>query len=64
MAYHFPTIPPLDHPTSGFGSQAPAKALSNDQNWLMADLGDARAFLRAERARGKFTPVFDAGLDD
>ena len=54
----------LDHPASGVGPQAIAKALSNDQLWLMAGLGDVRAFLRAERARGKFTPIFDGGLDD
>ena len=40
-----------------------AKARRNDRHWQMADLDPIRAFLRSERDRGAFTPVFDGGLD-
>ena len=40
-----------------------AKARRNDRHWQMADLEPIRAFLRSERDRGAFTPVFDGGLD-
>lgn len=39
------------------------EARRNDRHWQMADLEPIRAFLRSERDRGAFTPVFDGGLD-
>jgi hypothetical protein len=60
LQHHYPTF--SDFATL-LSITTAAQALAHDQNWLMADLGAIRGFLRAERDRGNFVPVFREGLD-